>query len=235
MQSIEHPGEVNRIRYNRANPKLLATKTVEGVINIYERGLDYPVQLLAGHKEEGYAIDWNRQGLLSGAYDCQLLMWRDIDQPVAFVASCSDKIEDVKWIDENAFFAVTDGGLLYQWDVRQKEAVISFKAHFGDAYSIDVNSINSEMLLTGGDDNAVRIWDRRYLTKRLYAFEGHHGTVVRVAWSPHDVNIFCSGSLDHKVMIWDVLRVGSEVPKDDTNSGPNELLVFHPHHNLVYP
>jgi hypothetical protein len=26
-------------------------------------------------------------------------------------------------------------------------------------------------------------------------------------------------------MVWDVLRVGSEVPKDDTNSGPNELLV----------
>lgn len=79
---------MNRIRYNRSNPKLLATKTVEGVINIYERGLDYPVQLLAGHTEEGYAIDWQAQGLLSGAYDCQVLMWRDVDKPAIFSVTC---------------------------------------------------------------------------------------------------------------------------------------------------
>lgn len=77
------------------------------------------------------------------------------------------------------------------------------------------------MLLTGSEDKTVRIWDRRCLTKKLYAFEGHQDTVMRVEWSPHDSNIFCSGSLDHKVMVWDVLRVGSEVPKDDTNAGPN--------------
>ena len=117
--------------------------------------------------------------------------------------------------------AVTDGGVLYQWDARQKELLASFKAHNGDAYTLDINRINQSMLLTGGDDNTVRIWDRRLLSKKLYAFEGHHGTVVRVEWSPHDVNIFCSGALDHKVMVWDVLRVGSEVPKYDTNSGPN--------------
>jgi len=129
-------------------------------------------------------------------------------------------------VDENIFMAVTDGGLLYQWDARQKETLVSFKAHNGDAYTLDINRINLNMLLTGSDDNTIRIWDRRCLTKRLYAFEGHHDTVMRVEWSPHDVNIFCSGGLDHKVMIWDVLRVGSEVPKDDTTSGPNELLVI---------
>lgn len=84
MQSIEHPGEVNRIRCNRSNPKLLATKTIEGVINIYERGLDYPMQLLAGHTEEGYALDWRAQGLLSGSYDKKILMWRDVYKPASF-------------------------------------------------------------------------------------------------------------------------------------------------------
>lgn len=80
IQRIEHPGEVNRVRYCADNHKLLATKTVEGVINIYERGLEYPVQLLTGHEAEGYAMDWKPQGLLSGAYDGKIIIWTNIDK-----------------------------------------------------------------------------------------------------------------------------------------------------------
>lgn len=226
VQTIEHPGEVNRIRCCKSNPKMMATQTIEGVINIYERGLDYPVQLLTGQTEEGYALDWRKQGLLSGSYDGQIIIWRDVDKPAIFSGKCKDKVEDTKWVDDNLFLAVTDGGLLYQWDARQKDPLLQFQAHTGDVYTLDVNHSNPNMVLTGGDDHSVRIWDRRCLTKRLYSFEGHNGTVVRVEWSPHDANIFCSGGLDHRVMVWDVLRVGSEVPKDDTNAGPNELLVL---------
>lgn len=121
---------------------------------------------------------------------------------------------------------VFDGGDLSVWDLRKNAPQETIKAHKGDAYTLDINPINSQLVISGGEDHNIRIWDRRMLSKRLYTFEGHKDTIMRVEWSPHDFNIFCSGALDHKVMVWDILRVGCEVPKDDTNSGPTELLVI---------
>lgn len=43
-------------------------------------------------------------------------------------------------------------------------------------------------------------------------------------WSPLKPNIFASGSLDTKVKIWDLMRVGFEIPKD--LGGTDELLVI---------
>jgi WD40 repeat protein len=48
---------------------------------------------------------------------------------------------------------------------------------------------------------------------------------VSLDWSPLKPNIFASGSLDTKVKIWDLMRVGFEIPKD--LGGTDELLVIY--------
>lgn len=80
-------------------------------------------------------------------------------------------------------------------------------------------------MVTGGEDKIIKLWDRRKLEKKLYAFESHKDSVIRLEWSGTESNLFCSGSLDKKIMIWDILRIGNEIPKDDTSAGPGELLV----------
>jgi WD40 repeat protein len=62
----------------------------------------------------------------------------------------------------------------------------------------------------------------------LYCFEGHTQEVFNVVWSNKTPTIFASGSKDTKVKIWDLLRVGFEVPKDQ--SGTDELLFTHEGH-----
>ena len=34
-------------------------------------------------------------------------------------------------------------------------------------------------------------------------------------WSPHNPHIFMSGSVDSKVSVWDVLKVGSDTSNSD--------------------
>ena len=46
---------------------------------------------------------------------------------------------------------------------------------------------------------------------------------MSVEWSTVNSSIFASGSLDKKVKIWDLMRVGFEIPKD--LGGTDELLV----------
>lgn len=88
---------------------------------------------------------------------------------------------------------------------------------------MSVNPTQNQLLLTGGEDQIVKIWDRRNLSVQLHKFEGHEGNVVSVEWSPVNPSMFASGSHDKKVKIWDLMRVGFEIPKD--LGGTDELLV----------
>ena len=59
----------------------------------------------------------------------------------------------------------------------------------------------------------------------MFPFDGHTDSVIRVEWSPHSSSIFASGSVDTKVNIWDILKVGVEVPAYETQEISNELIV----------
>lgn len=72
------------------------------------------------------------------------------------------------------------------------------------------------------------LWDARSYSSKLFKFEGHEKAVLNVQWSPKTPTIFASGGQDSKVKIWDFLRVGFEIPKD--NSGTDELLFTHEGH-----
>lgn len=92
-----------------------------------------------------------------------------------------------------------------------------------EVYSVAINPFRNNIILTGGEDQSVKIWDTRMLCARLHKFDDHEGSVVTLDWSPLKPNIFASGSLDSKVKIWDLMRVGFEIPKD--LGGTDELLV----------
>jgi histone-binding protein RBBP4 len=66
-QKIDHPGEVNKARYQPQNPDIIATLAVDGKVLIFDRtkhslmptGTPNPQIELVGHKEEGFGLAWN--------------------------------------------------------------------------------------------------------------------------------------------------------------------------------
>lgn len=65
---INHQGEVNKARYMPQDPKFIATKTVDGAIDLfnYQKHPSKPINdevkpdlRLLGHTQEGYALEWN--------------------------------------------------------------------------------------------------------------------------------------------------------------------------------
>lgn len=54
-QKLNHPGEVNRARYQYKHPNIIATKTRDGPVLIYDRTtpLNNPILQLTGHTTEG--------------------------------------------------------------------------------------------------------------------------------------------------------------------------------------
>lgn len=85
-QKIDHPGEVNKARYQPQNPDLIATLAVDGRILIFDRtkhssnatGKINPQIELQGHKQEGFGLAWNPHEagkLASGSEDTTVCLW----------------------------------------------------------------------------------------------------------------------------------------------------------------
>lgn len=74
------------------------------------------------------------------------------------------------------------------------------------------------MVLTGGEDSLVRLFDLRNYKENLYHFDGHTDKVLNVKWSHKNPTVFASGAQDTKVKIWDLLRIGFEIPKDHSGT-----------------
>lgn len=87
-QRIDHPGEVNKARYQPKNPDIIATLCVDGRVLIFDRtkhsleptGTPNPQMELVGHKQEGFGLSWcPKQGqesqLVTGSEDTTVLLW----------------------------------------------------------------------------------------------------------------------------------------------------------------
>lgn len=85
-QKIDHPGEINKARYQPQNPNIIATMGVGGQVLVFDRtkhssapsGTVNPQARLVGHQEEGWGLSWNPHQaahLATGSQDCTVRLW----------------------------------------------------------------------------------------------------------------------------------------------------------------
>lgn len=85
-QRIRHEGEVNKARYMPQNAEIIATMTNSGKACIFDRtkhpsqptGGVNPQLELVGHKQEGFAMNWNpnKEGeIATGSNDSTVKLW----------------------------------------------------------------------------------------------------------------------------------------------------------------
>jgi len=85
-QKIDHPGEVNKARYQPQNPNIIATMTNTGDVLIFDRskhssvpkGTVNPQIRCIGHDEEGFGLCWNPHEagkLATGSNDGTVKLW----------------------------------------------------------------------------------------------------------------------------------------------------------------
>jgi WD40 repeat protein len=96
--------------------------------------------------------------------------------------------------------------------------------------SVSFNPFSEFLLLTGGTDKLVKMWDTRDLTQPVHTFEGHEDDVTGVQWAPFNEAMLASSSADRRINIWDASLIGTEQEGDDAADGPPELLFVHGGH-----
>lgn len=51
----------------------------------------------------------------------------------------------------------------------------------------------------------------------MHNFVGHNDAVNAVKWSPHNVNLFASGSDDRRTVVWDVEKLAENTAEKSGN------------------
>ncbi|EJT51095.1 H3/H4 histone acetyltransferase [Trichosporon asahii var. asahii CBS 2479] len=228
-QTINHKGEVNRARYMPQNPDLIATKTVDGPVFIFDRtkhetkapvgGACKPDITLVGQSKEG------------ASEDTTVAHW-DIQQykkdgngipPLRKYTGHSAYVGDVDWHPEHD----------YIWDTRSENSAkpaSQVEGHTAEVNAVAFAPSSPYLLLTGSSDKTVALWDIRKISLKLHSFEGHTDDVLQVAWSPHSPVHFASAAGDRRVNIWNLDAIGAEQTPDDAEDGPPELMFVHGGH-----
>jgi ribosome assembly protein RRB1 len=141
-----------------------------------------PVCSVTSHKKaEGFALDWSPHFVRSDPSSLKLLsgdihakIFLTIGSPTGFSTSSqpfsshTNSVEDLQWSpsEQTVFASCSSDRSIRIWDtrVKGKTSVVGVSAaHDSDVNVISWNKITSYLLVSGGDEGRVKIWDLRSL------------------------------------------------------------------------
>lgn len=253
---LNHDGEINRARYMPQDDYVIATKTINGEVDLFyireheskpqQNSPAMPNLRCKGLTTEGYGLDWSpltKGLLLSSSDDGKVAIWdtnhSKLDDdgrlaPLHLFEAHKNGCGDVKWhkFHKDIFGSAGDDNILNIWDIRSDLSKPKFTtaAHQKECQSLDFSPFQEYLLISGGNDKLIKLWDMRRLDKPLHEFHGHTNDIFKVEWSPFNQAIFGSCSADRRVIVWDISRIGMEQTPEDAEDGPPELLFVHGGH-----
>eukprot|EP01039_Chlorochromonas_danica_P007953 gene7953-8773_t len=253
--NVPHVGGVNRLRAMPQTPGIVASMSDTGKAHIFDltgtvKSLmahgprqappNKPAFTFAGHKTEGYALDWSsvQAGQLATG-DCTGLIhiWRPtgstwkVDSNAPF-AGHTGSVEDLQWSPSEAtvFASASADRTVRIWDTRDRsKSQISVSAHKSDVNVISWNRSVGYLLASGADDGSFKVWDLRTLGRGgepLAHFTYHQGPITSIEWATHDESVLAVSSADNQLTLWD-LSVEAEEGAQADPAFPPQLLFLH--------
>ncbi|CBQ68229.1 related to RRB1-involved in the regulation of ribosome biosynthesis [Sporisorium reilianum SRZ2] len=226
------------------------------------RKVNTPLFTVKAHNGvEGYAMDWagvvNGGSSAGGKASSLRLLTGDIHSKIFLTTagnagfttnavpftSHTSSVEDVQWSpkEPTVFASCSADRSVRVWDVRVKSrrSVISVEgAHAQDVNVISWNRGTDYLLVSGGDEGALKVWDLRHFKPNSTAapapvahFDWHKAPISSVEWHPTEDSIFAAAGRDDQVTLWDL----SVEQDDDEHAGleaglkdvPPQLLFCH--------
>lgn len=229
-----------------------------------KRKANMPMYTVEAHRGvEGYAMDWagmasNGAGgqasslrLLTGDLHSNIYLTTSNNagfttSPTPF-ASHTSSVEDLQWSpSETTVFASCSADCSVRvWDVRvksRKSVIAVDKAHPQDVNVISWNRKTDYLLVSGGDEGGLNVWDLRNFKSNaaggkptpVASFQWHTAPISSVEWHPTEESVFAASGRDDQVTLWD-LAVEQDEDEDasaakygpEGREVPSQLLFCH--------
>lgn len=123
------------------------------------------------------------------------------------------------WAPDGTFSSGFSSGLIREHDVRERDSVIR---DLEGAHTSHVSGLqwraDSALFASGGNDNVVKVWDRRTNVAKMRK-ENHQASVKAISWCPWNSNLLATGggTADRAIHFWNVTS-GSRTQSIQTDS-----------------
>ncbi|XP_032689327.1 glutamate-rich WD repeat-containing protein 1 [Odontomachus brunneus] len=210
-----------------------------------------PLFIFKGHLSEGFALDWcpmKPGDLASGDCKGNIHIWRigtdsptwQIDQR-PFNSHAPHSVEDLQWspCERDVLASCSVDKTIKIWDIRaspHKACMLTASgAHQADINVISWSRIESQFIVSGGDDGLLCIWDLRLLGSSnkadpIATFKHHTAPITTVEWHPTESTVFASGGADNQIAQWDLSVETDSLDveqNDELTKLPPQLLFIH--------
>jgi len=149
----------------------------------------------------------------------------------------SSSVEDLRWqsiSNGDVFASASVDKSIRFFDVRQNTPIGQLTGcHDSDVNVISWNPIQGDLLLSGSDDGAVKVWDfrQRDPSRPLAHIAWHKKPISSVSWHPTDEATFAASSGDDSISIWDLSVEADDdsgqVVSEGAQHYPEQLLFHH--------
>ncbi len=246
-QSIPLPIDINKARYSPLATNIIACATPTDKIFVY----DYtkhpssgsqtgPDITYKGHDGGGFALSWNKSiwsEFVTGGRDGKVKAF-DINKGELWSwAVHTAVVNDVScsYGNPHVLASVSDDYSLAIHDIRMKttgeECVRVAKCHTSTVEACAFSSLKTELISTAGHSGEIKVWDTRNTESPLFVLRSHKGSVNALKWSPHYESIIASGSVDRRVMVWDLNK--TDLVTEEGVESPELCFVHSGHTNTV--
>ncbi|KLO20713.1 WD40 repeat-like protein [Schizopora paradoxa] len=214
-----------------------------------------PVHTINSHgRAEGFALDWaadqaNPSALRLVSGDTNSKIFHTVTTQTGFTTSPqaftshTSSIEDLQWSpgEPSVFASCSADQSIRLWDVRvksRKSALTISPAHESDVNVISWNKTTSYLLLSGGDEGGIKVWDFRNLKDSstpspVASFTWHKAPITSIEWHPTEDSSFAASGADNQVTLWDLSvepdedEAGVPMDEDSRENIPPQLLFVH--------
>ncbi|PKU70194.1 ribosome biogenesis protein WDR12 homolog isoform X1 [Dendrobium catenatum] len=199
-------------------------------------------KILKGHTSSVQSISAKPSGdmVCSGSWDCSIKLWKvasegdgdsvsvkkrrlvdDVDEPqleedaTAELVGHTQCVSSVVWPESQTIYSASWDHSIRTWDVQTGKATLNMVC--GKALNcLDVGGEGSALLVAGGSDPVLRVWDPRKpgSTAPIFQFSSHSSWISTCKWHPRSIFHLLSASYDGNVMLWD-LRTAWPLAKID--------------------
>lgn len=168
-----HVAAVLALAANRNHRTLLASASADQTVKLWDLTTVRCAKSYAYHTDKVCSLAWHPTQttvLLSGSYD-RTVVAADMRAPAGSVPrwGVESDVEHVRWNphDPQYFFVTTEEGVVHYRDMRVVSstpggagaAVWTLQAHDGAVSAFDVSGRVAGLMVTGGTDKTVKVWD----------------------------------------------------------------------------
>lgn len=255
---IKHPGIVNRARYMPQNPAVLATKSSNGDVYIYDvrkicsaskvKEPCDPKLKLKGLSAGGSGLSWNpnRKGyIVSCSINERTIRLWDINSKAnkdgndnslnKFNRGHPLGVKDCSWhcLHSSLFGSSGKDKSIHIWDIRAdctKMPAITGTGHKSSVNCLSFNYFSDHLLATGSSDQTIAVWDLRKMKSPCHRIFWHQAEIFQLHWSPNNESILATSGDDERILVWDISAIGAHQTHEEAMEGPPELLFIHGGH-----